>query len=162
MLSKVELSLFIYLFVRINRYSIQYIRTCCRDFRPSGCSASGNAAGPSAVHPGRLRPRPLLQTADQVRQTAPHVAQSALDPTGHCGTAVLQRDHWRHTDTEITGRHVPHGKIVRLIELSKIYVYLFGKNLICNSSFLSVIYLSSKATLIIAYLPDCLCIKALM
>lgn len=127
--SKIQLSLFIYLFVRSKNQQIQClvelysaIRTCCRDFRPSGCPASGNAAGPSAVHPGRLRPRALLQTADQVRQTAPHVAQSALDPTGHCSTAVLQRDYRRHTDTEITGRHVPYGKIVRLIELSKIYV----------------------------------------
>lgn len=90
-------------------------------FRNAGLdrrATGGNAARPGAVHTGRLRARPVLETAHPVRTAAAHVAQSASGPAGDHREAVLQGDHRRHTHTAITRRHVSHGKVVRVVNLT--------------------------------------------
>jgi len=87
----------------------------CRNTWLDRRATSGNAPRPGAVHIGRLRAGPVLETAHKVRTAVANVAQSAGSPAGDHREAVLQRNHWRHTHTETARRHVPHGKVVRVV-----------------------------------------------
>jgi hypothetical protein len=63
------------------------------------------------VHPGRLRQKSLPTPAYAVRPS--FVAGTKLEgcATSNCGTAFLQRHHWRNSNPAPPRGYVPYGEV---------------------------------------------------